>query len=76
MITPCLITMRSTRQLDPMLIPYMGRKIVLSFDPLMPDPLTPRNWTIHASVEVLYFVVAVCFVEKETRQVQPGSRQR
>ena len=57
--TPRLITLGLTRQPDPMFVQYMSRKVIPSFDPLIPDLLTPRNRTIHALVKVLYLVMAV-----------------
>ena len=66
MIPPCLVTMRLTRQLDPMFIPYMSGKIILSFNTLIPYPLAPWNWTIDAHVEVLHFTMAVqCLLRLE-----------
>ena len=59
MIQPRLVTVRLTRQLDPMFIPYMSRKIILSLDPFIPDPPASRNRTIYAFVEVLHFLVAI-----------------
>jgi len=37
----------------------MSGKVILSFNTLIPDLLTPRNRTIHTLVEVLHIVVAV-----------------
>jgi len=55
-----------------MFIQYMSRKIILSFDPLIPDPLAPGDRTIHALVEVLHFVVAVqCLLSRKRRS--PGA---
>jgi len=47
------------RQHDPMFVQYMSRKIILSLDPPIPDPLASRDRTIHPLVEVFRFVVAV-----------------
>ena len=55
-----------------MFIQYMSRKIILSLDPLIPDPLAPGDWTIHAFVEVLHFVMAVqCLLSRKRRS--PGA---
>ena len=51
--------MRLTRQSDPMLIPYMGGEIILSFNPLVSDLVAPGNRAIHSLVEMLHFVVTV-----------------
>lgn len=59
-------------QPDPMSIPYMSRKIILSFNPLIPNSLAPRNRTIHALFQVLHFVVAVqCLLSQ--KQGSPGA---
>ena len=72
MITPRLDTMRLTTQLDPMLIPYMSRNIILSFNSLIPDLVASWNWTIHALVEVLHFMVAVqCLLSQ--KRGSPGT---
>ena len=42
-----------------MFVQYMSGKVILSFDPLLPDLLAPGDWAIHTLVKVLHFVVAV-----------------
>ena len=59
MITVQLATMRLTSHLDPMFIRYMSGEIILSFNSLIPNPLASRNWTVHALVEMLRFMMAV-----------------
>ena len=59
MIKPRLITLGFTRQPNPMFIQYMSGKVILSFDPLIPNLLASRDWAIHALVKVPHFVVAV-----------------
>jgi len=55
-----------------MFIQYMSGKVILSFDPLIPDPLAPGDRAIYALIEVLHFVVAVqCLLSRKRRS--PGA---
>jgi len=54
-----------------MFIQYMGRKIILSFDPLIPDPLAPGDWAIHALVELRFVVAVQCLLSWKRRS--PGA---
>jgi len=49
-----------------MFIQYMSGKIILSFDPLIPNSLTSRNWAIYTLLEMLHFMVAVeCLLSRK-----------
>ena len=61
-------------ELDPMFIPYMSGKIILSFNPFIPDPLATRNWAVHTLVEVLHFVVAVQCLLSQKRSLPSAAR--
>jgi len=55
------------RQPDPMFIQYMSRRVILSFNPLIPNPLTTRDWTVYKDIEIFHFVVVVLCLLSQKR---------
>lgn len=45
------------RQFNPMLIPDVGKKVILSFDSSTPNTLAPLDWAIEAFLEMLHLMV-------------------
>lgn len=71
-VHPRLITLGLTRQSDPMYIHDMSGKVILPFDPLVSNPIAPRDPAVYAKVEMLRLAVAVQSLLRGERE-PPGA---